>query len=347
MHVNPAASAASQTEADVNPTPANRLVEIRNLKKAFPVRSAGIGIWEKPPLVRAVDGVDFFVSENEIFGLAGESGCGKSTVARMLMSLTAPTAGEILFRDRKIASYGTRDLRQRIQMVFQDPYTSLNPRRKVGRLVGDPLVIHTGLPGPERRARVMETLERVGLAPYHYDRFPHEFSGGQRQRIAIARALVVDPEFLVLDEPTSALDVSVQAVILNMILELQQEMRIGCLFISHDLNLMRFLAHRVGVMYLGRIVETGTTEDIFSTPLHPYTKALVSATPQPDPDRAKPESILEGELPSNVAPPPGCAFSTRCPVAKAGVCDRIAPRLRPAQGRLVACHLHHPPETGR
>ncbi len=322
-----------------------RLVEIRGLKKDFPIRNAGAGPFRKPPTVRAVDGVDFSVSENEIFGLAGESGCGKSTVARMLMSLTPPTEGEIRFRGRDVSSWGGRDLRQRIQMVFQDPYTSLNPRRKVGRLVGDPLAIHTRLSGGERRERVMAALERVGLARYHYDRFPHEFSGGQRQRVAIARALVVDPEFLVLDEPTSALDVSVQAVILNMILELQREMRIGCLFISHDLNLMRFLAHRVGVMYLGRIVETGATEEVFADPLHPYTRALVSATPQPDPDRSKPETVLEGELPSNVRPPPGCAFSTRCPSAIGGLCDRVAPRLRPVCGRQVACHLHHPPET--
>ena len=320
------------------------LVEIRGLRKEFPIRNSGLGLFQKAPVVRAVDGVDFSVSRNEIFGLAGESGCGKSTIARMLMSLAPPTEGAIQFRGREIGAYGKRELRQRIQMVFQDPYTSLNPRRKVGHLVGDPLVIHTQISRSERRKKVMATLERVGLAQYHYDRFPHEFSGGQRQRIAIARALVVDPEFLVLDEPTSALDVSVQAVILNMILELQREMRIGCLFISHDLNLMRFLAHRVGVMYLGRIVETGSTEDIFSNPLHPYTKALVSATPQPDPDRTLPETVLEGELPSNVDPPPGCAFSTRCPVAIAGVCDRIAPQLRTAGSRLVACHLHNPPE---
>ena len=323
---------------------AERLLEIDGLRKTFPARATA-GLGRKPPLVRAVDGVDFSVSEDEVFGLAGESGCGKSTVARLILRLIEPSGGRIRFRGRDLADHAPRELRQRVQMVFQDPYTSLNPRRRVGKLVGDPLVIHTGLSRAERRERVLDTLARVGLAPYHQDRFPHEFSGGQRQRIAIARALVVDPEFLVLDEPTSALDVSVQAVILNMILELQQEMRIGCLFISHDLNLMRFLAHRVGVMYLGRIVETGSTAEIFDHPLHPYTRALVSATPQPDPDRERTGAVLEGELPSNVAPPPGCAFSTRCPDAVAGLCDRVAPRLAPVAGRRVACHLHHPPEA--
>ena len=323
---------------------ATPLVEVRDLFKAFPVREPGLLPWQTPLTVRAVDGVDFAVNSNEIFGLAGESGCGKSTVARLLMGLTPATGGEILFRGLPISDYSQKELRPQLQMVFQDPYTSLNPRRRVGRIVGDPLEIHTTLSKEERREKVMVTLERVGLARYHYDRFPHEFSGGQRQRIAIARALILDPDFLVLDEPTSALDVSVQALILNMILEIQLEMQLGCLFITHDLNLMRFLARRLGVMYLGRIVEIGETEEIFSDPLHPYTRALIAATPQPNPDRIETELPLEGELPSNITPPTGCAFSTRCPSRISGVCDRISPMLRPVGRRKVACHLHHPPE---
>jgi len=321
------------------------LIEVRNLSKTFPIRGGTSFPWQKPPLLRAVDNVDLAISANEIFGLAGESGCGKSTVARLVMGLIEPTGGEIRFHGRPVQSYPTREIRSRVQMVFQDPYTSLNPRRTVGRIVGDPLVIHTSIRTAERRERVMQVLERVGLNRYHYDRYPHEFSGGQRQRVAIARALVLDPEFLVLDEPTSALDVSVQAVILNMILKLQAEMNLGCLFITHDLNLMRFLAHRTGVMYLGRIVEIGKTETIFSEPLHPYTRALIAATPQPNPDRTLTEVPLEGEIPSNITRPPGCAFASRCPSRIEGVCERIKPELKKVGESLVACHLHHPVEA--
>ena len=317
------------------------LVEIRGLRMDFPVRGETSLPWEKPPVVRAVDEVDLAIGANEIFGLAGESGCGKSTVARLVMGLIEPTQGEIRFRGRAIQSYPASEIRPRVQMVFQDPYTSLNPRRTVGRIVGDPLIIHERMSSTQRRQRVLQILDRVGLAEYHYDRYPHEFSGGQRQRIAIARALILDPEFLVLDEPTSALDVSVQAVILNMILELQAEMELGCLFITHDLNLMRFLAHRTGVMYLGRIVEVGATREIFAEPLHPYTRALIAATPQPDPDRADRDVPLEGEIPSNIKRPPGCAFASRCPARIEGVCERIVPELQPVGDRLVACHLHH------
>ncbi len=323
------------------------LIEVRDLGMSFPMRSGTSLPWETPPVVRAVDGVNVAVGANEIFGLAGESGCGKSTVARLVMGLIDPTDGEVLFRGRPIQTYAAGDIRPRVQMVFQDPYTSLNPRRTIGRIVGDPLIIHTRMNAAERRQRIMQVLHRVGLADYHYDRYPHEFSGGQRQRIAIARALILDPEFLVLDEPTSALDVSVQAVILNMILELQAEMQLGCLFITHDLNLMRFLAHRTGVMYLGQIVEVGPTQDIFAEPLHPYTRALIDATPQPDPDRVNAQVPLEGEIPSNINRPTGCAFASRCPVRIDGTCDRIAPALKPVGGRLVACHLHHPAEAGR
>lgn len=328
------------------PQVAGPLIEVRGLGMSFPVRSGSSLPWETPPTVRAVNNVNMAIGADEIFGLAGESGCGKSTVARLVMGLIDPTEGEIRFRDRPIQSYSASDIRPRVQMVFQDPYTSLNPRRTIGRIVGDPLIIHTRMNAAERRARILQVLNRVGLADYHYDRYPHEFSGGQRQRIAIARALILDPEFLVLDEPTSALDVSVQAVILNMILELQAEMQLGCLFITHDLNLMRFLAHRTGVMYLGQMVEVGPTQALFDDPLHPYTRALIDATPQPDPDRVNTQVPLEGEIPSNINRPTGCAFASRCPVRIDGTCERIAPDLKPVGDRFVACHLHHPVEVG-
>ena len=318
------------------------LVAVRDLTLHFPVRNATVWPWQETPVVRAVDGISFEVGPNEIYGLAGESGCGKSTVARVLMGLIEATDGTVFFRGRPVGDYASSELRSRLQMVFQDPYTSLNPRRIIGNIVGDPLVVHTRLSAAERRKKVMHALERTGLAHYHYFRYPHEFSGGQRQRIAIARALILDPEFLVLDEPTSALDVSVQAVILNLIRELQREMQLGCLFITHDLNLMRFLVDRLGVMYLGRIVETGLTAEIFSNPLHPYTKSLIAATPQPNPDRATDQIPLEGELPSNISPPPGCPFHPRCPDRIAGQCDQVVPSLKPHVGREVACHLYHP-----
>ncbi len=322
------------------PEPDAPLVEIRKLGMDFPIRGGKSLPWETPPVVRAVDDVNMAINANEIFGLAGESGCGKSTIARLVMGLIDPTSGDILFRGRPIRSYPSSEIRPRVQMVFQDPYTSLNPRRTVGRIVGDPLVIHTAMSAADRHKRVLEVLNRVGLADYHHDRYPHEFSGGQRQRVAIARALILDPEFLVLDEPTSALDVSVQAVILNMILELQAELRLGCLFITHDLNLMRFLAHRTGVMYLGRIVEVGPTADMFAEPLHPYTRALIAATPQPDPDRSDGDVPLEGEIPSNINRPAGCAFASRCSARIGSICDEVPPDLKPAGSRLVACHLH-------
>lgn len=325
----------------------NSLVEVRDLKLHFPVRNATVWPWQETPVVRAVDGISFAVGPNEIYGLAGESGCGKSTVARVLMGLIEATDGTVFFRGRPIGDYASSELRPQMQMVFQDPYTSLNPRRIIGNIVGDPLAVHTRLSGAERRKKVIHALERTGLAHYHYFRYPHEFSGGQRQRAAIARALILDPDFLVLDEPTSALDVSVQAVILNLIRELQHEMQLGCLFITHDLNLMRFLVDRVGVMYLGRIVETGATEEIFSNPLHPYTKALIAATPQPNPDRPNIQIPLEGELPSNINPPPGCPFHPRCPDRIAGLCDRIVPSLKPHVSRELACHLYHPADDTR
>jgi oligopeptide/dipeptide ABC transporter ATP-binding protein len=313
-------------------------LDLRDVKVHFPLRAGG-----KTSFVKAVDGISLSVKADEIFGIAGESGCGKSTLARVLIGLVQPTSGEMLFQGRSIKSFGKREFASKIQMVFQDPYSSLNPRRTVGDIVGDPLAVHTNLSARQRKEKVIELLERTGLAAYHFGRYPHEFSGGQRQRIAIARALILDPAFMVLDEPTSALDVSVQAVILNLIRTIKSERRLGCVFITHDLNLMRFMTDRLAVMYLGRVVETGTTESIFVAPLHPYTRALVDATPQPDPSRQRTSEVLQGELPSPVNPPPGCPFHTRCPVKIGRVCETIVPALAPVGERMVSCHLVNPP----
>lgn len=320
------------------PTVEQAALDVRDVRVHFPVRVAG-----RSTFVKAVDGVSLSVQPNEMFGIAGESGCGKSTLARVLIGLVKPTAGDVLFEGRPLDRFGKREFASKIQMVFQDPYGSLNPRRTVGNIVGDPLAVHTSLSASQRKDKVIDLLERTGLAAYHYGRYPHEFSGGQRQRIAIARALVLDPTFMVLDEPTSALDVSVQAVILNLIRSLKAERGLGCVFITHDLNLMRFMTDRLGVMYLGRMVEMGRTEELFARPLHPYTRALVAATPQPNPTRKRTNEVLQGELPSPINPPSGCPFHTRCPVKIGRVCETVVPQLGSAEGRLVACHLINPP----
>jgi oligopeptide/dipeptide ABC transporter ATP-binding protein len=292
--------------------------------------------------VRAVDGVSFEVARGETLGLVGESGCGKSTVGRTILRLQEPTAGKVFFEGADVFALRReelRRLRRRMQIIFQDPYGSLNPRMRTGDAVAEGIEIHQLATGGEVRRRVAALLEEVGLDPGYARRYPHEFSGGQRQRIGIARALAVEPAFIVCDEPVSALDVSVQAQVLNLLADLQQRRGLAYLFIAHDLAVVRQIAQRVAVMYLGRIVEEGSTEALLSRPSHPYTVALLSAAPEPDPESVKRRIVLSGDLPSPTAPPPGCPFHTRCfHPGKDSRCVTEVPRLRPVGGTRAACH---------
>jgi oligopeptide/dipeptide ABC transporter ATP-binding protein len=314
------------------------LFECRNLTKFFPIRS----LFRETGRVHAVEDVNLTIPEGGTVGLVGESGCGKTTLARTILLLIEPTSGQVYFRGEDMASRSKRDLRQfrrETAIVFQDPYSSLDPRMLIADVVGEPLVIHKVAFGEDRDDVVLSLLERVGLKADHMYRYPHEFSGGQRQRLAIARALAADPKFILLDEATSALDVSVQAKILNMLNGLKTDLRLTYMFISHDLNVVRHLSDHIGVMYLGRMVEYGTREQVFDTPTHPYTCGLLAAAPSLDPnDRDRPrEVVLQGEVPSAVEPPSGCRFHPRCPGRKAD-CDRVRPELVDiGDGHLVAC----------
>jgi oligopeptide/dipeptide ABC transporter ATP-binding protein len=302
---------------------------------------------ERATPVRAVDGVSFVVRDGETYGLVGESGCGKSTTGRALLRLIEPDEGGITFRGedlRRLTPRRLRRMRRNMQMVFQDPYASLDPRMTVEDIVAEPLLVHGLARGADARIRARDMLDRCGLRPRYARRHPHAFSGGQRQRVAIARALVTGPEFVVADEPVSALDVSIQSQITNLLRDLQEELGAAYLFISHDLAVVRHMADRVGVMYLGRIVEEADTESLFAEPLHPYSEALLSAVPRSTPWEEKKQIVLEGDVPSPKSPPPGCPFHTRCPYAMQ-VCRTVTPALRDTtDGRRVACHLIHPPE---
>jgi len=319
----------------------NSLVEVQGLTKYFAQRRGLFGL-RAQPAVRAVDGVSLAVKRQETLGVVGESGCGKTTLGRCILRLIEPTGGEVLFEGVNILTLGSTEMRQRrrdMQMVYQNPFSSLDPRFNVLRLVSEPLRTHTDLRGEALAARVMDLLERVGLERGHLYRYPHEFSGGQCQRIAVARALALNPKLLVLDEPTSALDVSVQAQILNLLQELQREFSLTYLFISHDLSVVQHISDRIAVMYLGKVVELSTSEAIFGRALHPYTEALLSSTPIPDPDAEKKRIILEGGVPSPINPPPGCRFHPRCPKAMP-LCSQVEPELVDVgDGHLVACHL--------
>jgi oligopeptide transport system ATP-binding protein len=320
------------------------MLEVEHLVKHFPIRY-GVLIDREVGRVRAVDDVSFTLEEGETLGLVGESGCGKSTLCRTILRLIEPTSGSVRFRGQEIADASRREiqpLRRAMQIIFQDPYASLNPRKRVGQIVGDPLEIHGVASGTERRRKVQELLELVGLGPEHYNRYPHEFSGGQRQRIGIARALALKPEMIIADEPVSALDVSIQAQIINLLDDLQEEFSLTLIFVAHDLGVIRHVSERIAVMYLGKIVEMGPAKEIYGRPIHPYTVALLSAVPIPDPreNEAREPLVLEGDVPSAADPPPACRFHTRCPWATE-ICSRVEPPLVDyGSGHLAACH--HP-----
>ncbi|PAB58546.1 ABC transporter ATP-binding protein [Anaeromicrobium sediminis] len=318
------------------------LLEVNNLKKYFEVKKGFFGGNIKH--VKAVDDVSFKIYKGETLGLVGESGCGKSTTGRTLIRLYEPTDGEIKYDGKDIAEMSQKELmpyRKKIQMIFQDPYASLNTRMTVGDIIGEAIDIHNIATGKERLKIIHDLLERVGLSPGHAVRYPHEFSGGQRQRIGIARALAVDPEFIICDEPISALDVSIQAQVVNMLSDLQKELGLTYLFIAHDLSMVRHISDRVGVMYLGKLVEIGTSDDVYDNPKHPYTQALLSAIPVPDPDVIKETNriVLEGDVPSPMNPPSGCRFRTRCQYAMEK-CAEIEPKMiKVGEGHYAACHL--------
>jgi len=319
------------------------LIEVRNLTKHFPVGAGIFGVGDE--VIRAVDGVSLTIRQGETFGLVGESGCGKSTTGRCILRLIEPTSGEVFYRGDDLlaaSSNELRRLRRDMQIIFQDPYSSLNPRMTVGQIVEEPLTIHRTADKRERRARVDELLGLVGLEPEHSGRYPHEFSGGQRQRIGIARALALNPKFIVCDEPVSALDVSVQAQVVNLLQDLQERLGLTYLFISHGLSVVEHISTRVGIMYLGKLVEVASSSEIFHNPLHPYTRALLSAIPVPDPDYRRERVSLTGDVPTAIAPPSGCRFRTRCPIAEPE-CALEEPQLvEVAAGHLVACRLVAP-----
>jgi len=319
------------------------LVRVESLKKYFPI-TKGIVIQRQVGAVKAVDDISFEVFRGETLGLVGESGCGKSTTGRTILQLYRPTAGSVYFEESNLAELKgnpLRRMRRRMQMIFQDPYASLNPRMTVGNIVGEPLEVHNVASGKERRDRVQELLALVGLNPYFVNRYPHEFSGGQRQRIGVARALALQPDFIVCDEPISALDVSIQAQVVNLLEDLQGKFGLTYLFIAHDLSMVRHISDRVAVMYLGKIVELTDRDALYMDPLHPYTQALLSAVPIPDPviEEQRQRIILEGDVPSPANPPVGCNFNTRCPVA-IDTCFEVEPEFKAATaGHWVACHL--------
>ncbi|UPJ59884.1 dipeptide ABC transporter ATP-binding protein [Bradyrhizobium sp. 192] len=319
------------------------LLKVENLTKHYPL---GAGFLKKTiPTVRAVQDVSFSVEAGETLCIVGESGCGKSTVARLLMRLVEPTAGRVLIEGTDIASlkkHALRDWRRRMQMVFQDPYSSLNPRLTAGQIITEPAENFERLSRKRRHALATDLLRKVGMSPEMMHRLPSELSGGQRQRLGIARALALKPSLIIADEPVSALDVSVQAQILNLLMDLQQEMGIAFVFISHDLSVVAHIAHRVAVMYLGRIVELAPCEALFAKPVHPYTEALIAAAPVPDPTRVRLEVPVVGEVPSPVNPPCGCAFHPRCPLAVERCRIEVPPLVPTAEGRLVACHVRAP-----
>ena len=338
--------ALSPTEAPVESPGVDQsgLLVVENLKKYFPI-TRGIIFQREIAAVKAVDGVSFSVRQGETMGVVGESGCGKSTMARCIMRLLDPTAGRIVFDGRditKLSRAEMRPFRRELMMIFQDPYASLNPRKRVGFIVSEALEVHNMGTEAENKRRVQELLDVVGLNPEHYNRFPHEFSGGQRQRIGIARALALRPKLIIADEPVSALDVSIQAQIINLLDDLQDDFKLTYMFVAHDLGVIRHVSDRIAVMYLGKIVEIGPAEEVYSSPIHPYTLSLLASLPIPDPkeNRAREPMVLEGDLPSPANPPAACRFHTRCPYATE-ICSEVEPQLvHHGHGHWAACH--HP-----
>ena len=317
------------------------LLKVEGLKKYFPIRKGVLS--RVSGHVKAVDDVSFYVNKGETLGIVGESGCGKSTTGRMLMRLLEPTEGKVVFDGKEITNISNdemRKARREIQMVFQDPYASLNPRHTIEKILEEPLIVHGLGDAKSRKKKVYELLEIVGLSSYHAKRYPHQFSGGQRQRIGIARALMTNPKLIIADEPVSALDVSIQAQVLNLMQDLQKELKLTYIFIAHDLGVVRHISDRVGVMYLGKMVELAESEKLYDKPLHPYTQALLTAVPVPDPDFVREQVLIKGDIPSPSNPPSGCTFHTRCPF-KMDVCTRIVPKLETVEsGHSVACHLY-------
>ena len=318
----------------------NAILEVRNLRKCFPIKKTLTG--KVTQELVAVDDVSFKLMPGETLGIVGESGCGKTTLGRTILKLHESNGGQIIFEGKDITNLKSsemREIRKRMQIIFQDPYSSLPPRSTVGGILSEPVEVHKIVPNSEIKDYVLDLMDKCGLRDYYYERYPHEFSGGQRQRICIARALSVNPKLVICDEPVSALDVSIQAQIINLLKKLQKDMNLTYLFISHDLSVVKFISDKIGVMYLGSMVEFGTKEDIFSNPLHPYTQALFSAIPQPDPDVKMNRIILKGDIPSPANPPKGCRFHTRCPKAM-DICSEIAPEYRDfGNGHCAACLL--------
>lgn len=316
------------------------LLEVKNIKKWFPAKKSPFS--REKVYIKAVDGVSFTLNEGETLGVVGESGCGKSTMGRTVLRLIEPTEGQVLFEGKDYTALKDAELRKSrtdLQIIFQDPYASLDPRMTIGDIIAEPLDIQLKLPAKERRERVLKTMERVGLNTRYVNRYPHEFSGGQRQRIGIARAIVLEPKLMVCDEPVSALDVSIQAQVLNLLMDLQKEMRMAYIFISHDLSVIKHISDRVAVMYLGHVVEIAEKADLYNHPMHPYTVALLSAIPVPDRKHKKEKIVLEGDLPSPANPPSGCIFHTRCYKAK-DICKTQVPELKDCgNGHCCACHF--------
>ena len=335
-----AARKAQIEEDSKKPFDPEAILEVRHLRKCFPLKKT-LGGKVTQELI-AVDDISFKLKPGETLGIVGESGCGKTTMGRAILKLHQPTSGQIIFNGEDITKYKSsqmREIRKQMQIIFQDPYSSLPPRSTVGGILSEPVQVHKIVPKAEIKDYVLELMDKCGLRDYYYERYPHEFSGGQRQRICIARALSVNPKLVVCDEPVSALDVSIQAQIINLLKELQKQMNLAYIFISHDLSVVKFISDKIGVMYLGAMMEFGNKKDIFENPLHPYTKALFSAIPHPDPDVKMQRIPLAGDIPSPANPPKGCRFHTRCPYAKE-ICKHVTPTYKEyEEGHFAACHL--------